>query len=733
MGYIIKDTAALITTKLTDAARKKLSEGTFNISYFQVGDSEVCYDCVNGDDLSTWNVLESEYNSQNLSPIPEKNKGNIKYPLRVDNVSTNTFGIPVQVSYIDPIYNTAAPRGFFTGDSGIFSAFTSSAYTINPNYTIFLPNVNGGNSLTLNASVIEPTVNGQVKEGDFATFYYEDGYELQHPYPILTYKVIDIVGSTSANTGTVTVTLDRNVPNFQSMGYQGESRVLFYPSGMTELYDTYTPEYYWEEDAINFETGCDISQSDVKIWNMNIPWTESPAGVFSNTVQDYTTYESRKYIGTKEYLGYHSDSGQTDSSSTYYYNSFSEKIEVDPSNQKAIAIVHYTNQAIDKFYGEKSALQPYDSLNPGETGQARNFRIDLPTLMWHKSTDGNIGESFYVDPPGYNNLNLFNYNFISSSPDDTMNDPGLRYYHLWDTNTNSNGYPNRVGKVWPDLKVITFDDDEIIASMSYKSNRNWTLPAPKLGLIVPNTFNNNGGEVGLLSGETESLWVTYRFTSSTFTNSLHCNYYTEIQGNNPDCPPESADVTFRFGNEFPFMFNNNQTPFTSGFSANYITIIAQKVITGQKPDPTQWREINVESQIQETKVNGFLTVSGLTGTTLVINKDDYDNAPLYDLTNYIDLPTLGETGTTLNFGGEYFFYGNVQTDIQATIYVLNYLCNLGQNQFLTSVNPTWDDSYSPYVTEIGLYDNDKNLMIISKVQSPELRQGVQQYSIKLDF
>ena len=234
MGYIIKDTAALITTKLTDAARKKLSEGTFNISYFQVGDSEVCYDCVNGDDLSTWNVLESEYNAQNLSPIPEKNKGNIKYPLRVDGVSTNTFGIPVQVSYIDPIYNTAASRGFFTGDSGIFSAFTSSAYTINPNYTIFLPNVNGGNSLTLNASVIEPTVNGQVKEGDFATFYYEDGYELQHPYPILTYKVIDIVGSTSANTGTVTVTLDRNVPNFQSM--PGVTHSTFNPRHRFMLY-----------------------------------------------------------------------------------------------------------------------------------------------------------------------------------------------------------------------------------------------------------------------------------------------------------------------------------------------------------------------------------------------------------------------------------------------------------------------------------------------------------------
>ena len=53
MGYIIKDTSALLTTKITDAARKKMSEGTFNITYFQVGDSEVCYNCISGEDLTT--------------------------------------------------------------------------------------------------------------------------------------------------------------------------------------------------------------------------------------------------------------------------------------------------------------------------------------------------------------------------------------------------------------------------------------------------------------------------------------------------------------------------------------------------------------------------------------------------------------------------------------------------------------------------------------------------------
>jgi hypothetical protein len=87
----------------------------------------------------------------------------------------------------------------------------------------------------------------------------------------------------------------------------------------------------------------------------------------------------------------------------------------------------------------------------------------------------------------------------------------------------------------------------------------------------------------------------------------------------------------------------------------------------------------------------------------------------------------------LNFGDEYYFYGNIETDIQATIYEMRYKINLSQVEFQTSSNPTWNSSLKPYVTEIGLYDNDKDLLIISKMQSPILRQGVQQFLVKFDI
>jgi hypothetical protein len=343
-----------------------------------------------------------------------------------------------------------------------------------------------------------------------------------------------------------------------------------------------------------------------------------------------------------------------------------------------------------------------------------------------------MGESFYTDPQGFDSLNLDQVQYIESSVNSNQVDPGLRYYHLWDTNPNTNGYPNRVGKVWPDLKILTIDDDELVAAMSYKSNRNWTLPAPKLGLIVPNTFNNTAGsDVGVLSGTGQTMWVTYTFTNTAFTQSLHCNYYTNISGTNPDCPPDSADITIRFAGEFPFL-NSNMGSSPSGFTANNIKILAQKVTGSTRPNPANWVEIDVTDQLSATSVNGYITFSGLTGTTLQLTNDMYTGASSnYRLENYIDLPQTGDT--QMNFGSEYFFYGSLKTDIQATIYEMQYMVNLGQAQFGHSSNPTWNGAVPPYVTEIGLYNLNKDLMIISKVQSPEIRQGVQQYKIKLDF
>ena len=735
MSYIIKNTAALINTLVTDAGRKKISQGKFDISYFQVGDSEVCYNCVNNLDPVNLNVLMPQFNTQNLAPVPQKNRMEIKYPIYLDSTSGSTFGIPFDASYIDSVYNSAAPRGSFTGSTGTpvtYSAYTSSAYTINPNYVVENTGITSGTVITISGTSIDPSVSGTVTPGMFMTLFTNGNISpIQNSGPLFTYLVVGVTGDTSTG-GTITIQVDRQLPDLGTMGITGFSQTLFYPSGMTVLYDTVTPEPFWANDVINFETNCDVSQRNVNIWNMNIPWTESPAGLFSNAYEDYNLFKSTGYTGSKEYFGYNSNTGQEDTDSTYYYNSFSEKIILSPSDQKSIAIVHYTNQAIDNFYGEKFAQEEYDANNPGGTGQARNFKVSIPWLMWHKNSGATIGEEFYTDPSGFTSLNLFEPHYIESKKDPNFNEPGLRYYHLWDTHPNTNGYPNRVGKVFPDYKMIIFDDDEIVAALNYKSNRSWTLPAPKLGLVTPNTFSGVlGGTAGLLTGNTEVLHLTYIFTNTAFTQSLHCNYYSTITGNDQSLLPGASDILIRFGNEFPFLQNTYTSP--SGFTATELKLIVQKVSTGTtRPVATSWREIDVTSQLSATTIGGYLNASGITNTTIQLTKSMYDTASTYNLSNYLNLVPLGSTGLTLNFGGEYFFFGNIQTDIQATIYVMNFLCNLGQTQFFDSSNPTWTGN-NPYVTEVGLYNADKELMVISKIQSPEKRQGIQQYPIKLDF
>lgn len=554
-------------------------------------------------------------------------------------------------------------------------------------------------------------------------------------YAILTYKVIDVCG--------LILTLDRPTPNYSGLNGNCEARVLVYPPKMTDLYDSLTPQQHWDDSVIDFESVCNTDQLEVKIWNMNIPWTENPAGLQPLLYEGYQDFGSVDYIGSKEYLGYNNSSGQTSTDTVNYYNSFGEKIVVTPEEQKAIAIIHYTNQTIDFFYGEKFATEPYDNTNPDDTtGQARNFKLHIPWVMWHKNPECCYGQTFWIDPPGFDNLDLFQVQYMKSSVNTDMNEPGLRYYNLWDTNPNIDGYPNRVGKVYPDSQMIVIDDEELVAAMSYKSNRNWTLPAPQVSLITPNTFGSSSSTNGILTGDSQTLFVTYVFSSDTyFTNSLHCNYYSKIIGNNNECSPDvSKNVAVRFGSEFgcltqPDGLGSGCTTcdLTNGFYAQNLQILAQLVPTGTRPDPTQWRIIDFTSQISGTSINGFITQSGLTGSTFIVTKDDYDVAPYYILNDYIPLVPIGTVGPNLNFGDEYYFYGALETDIQATIYEMKYKINLSQDEFLVSQNPTWTPGTPSYITEISLLDADKDVLVVSKLQSPTLRQGIQQYLVKLDF
>jgi hypothetical protein len=732
MSYIIKNTAALINTRLTDVGRRNISQGNFNISYFQIGDSEVSYSAVTNYNQTNNNILMPAFNAQNDTGSPQSNKQNIKYPYYVEGSAGNTYGIPFMDNQIQSVYNSAGPKGFFTTGNTLIE--TSSGYTITPNYWIDMSTMTGQTQIEIDfdINVCNQSTTGTPNIGDFVTMVFDGngGCGNFGNNQILTYRIQNMDPTTGTTGTTFTITLDRNLPTYVGLNSSTYySRLYVYPSGMTQLYDFITPAPFWQTDTLNFESPCDVTnRENTLIWNMNIPWSENPAGLYSSTYESYANYGSVSYIGTKEYLGYQEPSGQTDTSKVYFYNSFDEQIIVTPKEQKAIGIIHYTNQDIDNVYGEKFATQPYDPQNPtDDIGLARHFKLTMPTLMWHKSTGTTIGQTFWIDPPGYDLCTPY---YIKSTENLDMNDPGIRYYHLWDTNPDSNGNLNRIGKVFPDQEIIVVDDEEVIAAMSYKANRNWTLPAPKLSLLTPNACSSDSVvQSGVMTSPTQRMWVTYRFDTNTgATSSLHCNYYTSIQPID-SVTANTQNVAVRFGDEFTFM---SQQQF-SGYSATSMKLLCQIVTGDTRPSSTAWREIDVTTAM--TLSNGYITMNGITGTTFQITTDNYyptTGATYYNLGPILDLPENGQTGQ-LNFGDEFYFYGNLETDITATIYEMKYLVNLGRNQFTDTSNPTWTKGTKSYYTEIGLYDSNKDLIVISKMQSPELRQGIQQIVVKLDF
>jgi len=828
MGYIIKNsTQGAIVARLTDAGRKKLSEGKLNISLFQLGDSEMCYDCYktlpgNATSPSTTDgikVLQAEHNAQNLLGLPEKNKGHVKYPFLEDDTSSgNNFGPTIPQHTYEEVFNTATPRGFFSGTTNSngsytsFTARTSQLYNLNPNW-LFCGSAMTGSSIIqlISASTAchDIVPNYTPVNGDLLSVTYQfsgtNCSELNYlgAAQTLWYQVISGNANSGQTNGKVFLTLDRQLPNFTGTSYSALSATCAHvrvyppysanPMTTTSIYSSASTISYWCNDTLSFNSCCDISTSDVKIWNMNINWTHQVAGVSSPSSGIYEGvdyYGSSGYCGSKEYFGYESSNGQTFSdlqvdsyhdtivNGTWYVDSFGNTRVVEPEEQKCIGICHYTNNTTTDFYGEKFALKYQGSLPLGSTiGEAKNFKVHLPWLMWHKKSNngsGNgtgkgdetiMGQTFYVDPPNFPNAFPAQPEIMYALPNGAnMNDDGLRYYHLYDDNpgnSNSNTLPNRVGKVFPDYKLFIIDDQELLAAMSYKSNRSFTLPSPKTAKIPAGTACvTSACTAGVVSGVGDRIYFSYLFVNNSgIPTGLHCNNYVweEYDGVEP-----LFDVAITFGAEFPYLRPQGVTgpgvPANNGtgWEADRLYLLVQVVTNGStvnmQPDPSNWQWKDVTNLIPNHTVGDKIVATNLVDHTFYINGNDTTNATTcpaytamtaYTLNDFINVPVASTGANDLQFGDEYFLYGTVETDIMATIYEMKHLVKLDSGQYDVSTNPTWVDynttnstTTTPKLTEIGLFDNENgfpDLMAIAKFQSPVPRTGTQQFTIAIDF
>lgn len=521
------------------------------------------------------------------------------------------------------------------------------------------------------------------------------------PCVLSTYKII------SAITPGSVYQVDRPIPNFAS----GPTvQCQFFRDNMIESY---------------FGSG---KTSDPGIWNMNIVRTRTVMGTqlsVPNKVSGYTTYGSIEYNGTKNYFGF-------------------------KDNLPIFGVIHYTNKWTGNTYGEQFV--------------EKTFEMNLPGVMWHHNLNAYYNNSL---SSAFTSLNASGETwglYLSDYAGDTYYDVITKstYRELRD-GRSINSFS--VGRVYHKLQLIVITDQELLNALTYKSNRNYTLPdfqvslsnTPQIGL-----YPSNGYSASTMSGYTANglvengydYFVTYIAENSVYGSTtsmghaptLPCGYIKKITGfTDFDGNKQFLKVRFPNANSFPYMRNDSELNSPqyngTGWNANTVQLLVNKQLSYKNYDignvPYQdWIRVSDKTLggngVYRASDYGLNTIDSsiFNSYEFVISEEDYLSGSTYNI----------NTGLTanqryLNFGDEYFVYGTIKTGIAAVIYKTRIQAYLDDSELNGSNNPTFDpeNDKATYITEIAVLDELGNVVAAGKPTYPILKSNIRWLTLQLDI
>lgn len=673
MSFLNKINVPLISSKITAIGRQKIAEGALNFKYYAFGDSQVHY---NGT------------NNQNILKPKDKNP-NVKTFL------TGTDCAPFQplqeLKVLECcLHNKAKERGFFN-ESDLYKLKLNSSH-VKKYGTVYSQQLNGSKLIDIQTT--------QFDDGDIIMFKIANettGYlianETSSPVPYLFYEI------TKTPTSTI-VELDRNLPylNYNDIVIH----YYIFDKDVTD-YSTSNANVLWDYEDLNFKIEC--LEEDTYIWNFDIVWGENVIGTQSNQ-QQYTDYCSFDYIGQKEYLGYNVDCPDPTT-----VNCEDKLIGIDEDYIKAIGIIHYTNNNKTNLYGEHFYI-----------ANANDFKLTLQSIMWHrKYFSGGSGTA--------NNLGMV---FVASTTRKFVANTNIAYYDLIEDSSliDPNDTPIVVGRIYADLQIITIHHPDLLAAMSYKSNRNFTLPKLAGKMISPSTSS------GILE-KGKTMFVTYTFEADNgIQHILPQQQFLKFVNNTLT----SKDIEFYLEktNYLPYMKQKESMGYDGlGFSFHRFKVLYQIVNNGEMPNPANWLAVDY--------TNNFLV--DLVGNTINPLKLETQNSPQ---TGFIinNVKTAGATTYNISvlgvpdencpdimgFGCEKFLFGNISVEIGACVYKSIIEIILDSDTIVKSTNPTWNNQ-NLKLTEIGIYDDQYNLVWINNFYKPiEITENTKSLiEIQIDF
>ena len=666
MSFINDKTSAFIYAKLTNTGRKLLAKGALTYDYWVFGDSEIDY----GFDSQTF-TLDGD-----SILAPKDQNPDIKYPIS-QQLNGDIFNtLPVITPTQQLITNIAQTRGFFTGATQILNdKFKGSGATTTGALT-------GGNTFALTLD------NGSIGTGDILMIRAMNSQQANSSIsipPVTSAILFYQVQSATTTSGAMTITLDRAIPKFGSGTTTVQAYVFPGGDAINTFYGSATTIPYWNDNTLSFNSNSNISTGDVPVWNYSAVFTEGIAGVNNTSYETIDGYVTKRYSGFKEYLNYSSQN----------------------PTQKSIGVFHYSNNNISNNYGEQ--------LKSG------TFQITLPTILWHKSapsggsgTGTGIGLTLSAQTvPGA---------FITSNSV-LLGTASIPFDVPYDNLVDNQG--NIVGKVFYTLKLAVVEDEELVVTLSYKSNRNWSLPTLN-GSFVSAVSENQG-----LIGSNRECHVTYLLANETgvgYQTGMHCQNYLKISRGGASQNNIKVNLPI---NQLPYFKTTYDT--NGGFAASKFYLLVQTTLIGQRPVPGSWKQIDMTANISGYS-GGLINANQLEGSTFTVDLSTYTAAPVYNLGSILNLPTPSQT-TKLQFGDESFAFANINTQIQATAYKSSFVFTAPASQFNNSVNPTYNTSLNNglYISEVGIYNSLKQMVAIGKVSNPISKKSGDTILLQLDI
>lgn len=231
----------------------------------------------------------------------------------------------------------------------------------------------------------------------------------------------------------------------------------------------------------------------------------------------------------------------------------------------------------------------------------------------------------------------------------------------------------------------------------------------------------------MLASETDT--TINNFQGYGYSNPIHCNYIQKLTFKDKS----NKEFNLYFDDDDVDYFKFLSVSGGTGFTAHKIMMLVQLVDNSSyestsdvKSFSDKWVAFDVTDQISNYTSGQTLSASDICSAVYRVSIRNYNikvsNGEFYDL-SYLNYPSKidnDDENSILCFGDESYFIGNVTTSIEAIAYTMDLGINLSLNEFNSSNNVTWDSELDDqvFISEVGVYDENKNLVGIAKLNNP---------------